>query len=353
VWVELTNHNFLDDPTQNCVVAEMVDVSYAMPSPDETEDGLSEDDRLEPRQRRLYEALHAREQVLHRLAESLPLGVIHVDTSGRIIYANQRLLDIVRTGPAPTLLEQLSTTTSEDAPHLASAVDAALNGGLDNDIEIRLVASDADGVKEIRQCTLSLRVLNGESGEIAGAVVCVMDVTDSVRMREELRFRATFDALTQCHNRASTIEALEVLTSSPGPGGPAVIFVDLDQFKTVNDRLGHAAGDELLEVVARRLGGAVRTNDLVGRIGGDEFLVVCPSIETEADALRSAERLSASLAQPVQLKAGMVDCRASVGVAWSPEVQSDPDSLVQRADAAMYEAKRSGSGRPVLWADRD
>jgi diguanylate cyclase (GGDEF)-like protein len=169
-------------------------------------------------------------------------------------------------------------------------------------------------------------------------------------MRDELHMRATFDVLTQCHNRASTMAALEALLASPEEGArPAVIFVDLDHFKRLNDEQGHAAGDEFLGVVARRLQGAVREDDLVGRIGGDEFLIVCPSVSTATEAVRTAIRIAESLGHEIQLKTTRTRSQASIGVAWSSGPDTDADTLVAQADAAMYESKRRGVGRPVLF----
>ena len=120
------------------------------------------------------------------------------------------------------------------------------------------------------------------------------------------------------------------------------------RFKEVNDHLGHAAGDDLLAVVGERLRKAVRSDDLVGRIGGDEFLVVCPKIDGVRQAMQVATRVADTLCHPIRLHATQVLCRASVGVAWSAGANEDADTLVSRADQAMYEAKRHGHGRPVL-----
>jgi diguanylate cyclase (GGDEF)-like protein len=99
----------------------------------------------------------------------------------------------------------------------------------------------------------------------------VADITESVRLRQQLEDRATFDVLTRCHNRAAILQVLERALAEPSQVGTAAIFVDLDRFKEINDRLGHAAGDALLVEVAQRLRRSVRDRDLVGRLGGDEW----------------------------------------------------------------------------------
>lgn len=350
VWVEMSNCNFLADSAYNCVVAEMVDISAEMATHQSLK--ATESSHPKPEQPRpLHETLgeREREHLLHRLAEALPLGVLQVDSQGRVVYANRRLHTILGAATAATVDEQLSMVVDDDKGIVKDAFEAVLGSGLDNDLEMRLTASDERGTKEVRQCTLSLRALTADSGKVTGAIACVADMTESIRMREELRTRATFDDLTRCHNRASTMEALEVaLAGTDRDRRPAVIFVDLDRFKDVNDELGHGAGDELLVLVAKRLLGAVRSEDLVGRIGGDEFLVICPGI-TAAQAMRVATRMADALGQGIKLKAEQVPCRASIGVAWSSDTHDDADTLVRQADAAMYEAKRSANRRPVLY----
>jgi diguanylate cyclase (GGDEF)-like protein len=170
-------------------------------------------------------------------------------------------------------------------------------------------------------------------------------------MHHELERLAMLDPVTDCHNRRSIMRVLDAslakhATESPGT---AVIFVDIDHFKQVNDTLGHAAGDELLRVVADRLRGTVRAGDIVGRIGGDEFLVICPQTSVAEEVSNLGWRIAEVLGNNVSLSSGVVETRASIGVAWTGSVAVDADRLVGEADGAMYESKRGGAGRPVLF----
>ena len=194
------------------------------------------------------------------------------------------------------------------------------------------------------------RPLDEESHATSNAIVVVADVTDRTMMRNELERRANFDALTRCYNRSTILELLEAhLGSQRALGrGTAVIFVDLDRFKPVNDRFGHAAGDEVLTVVARRLRDAIRDHDLVGRLGGDEFLVICLNLDDPAAAVEIAERIATSLKTDFIIHRTPVSLCASVGVAWTDTDEVDADSLVSRADAAMYRSKRAATGTPVV-----
>ena len=328
VWMEITNHNMLEDPGYGYVAAEMMNISDEMAA---------------------HEALRGREQLLERLAEALPVGVVQVDADRRVVYTNNRLHAILGVPQATTVDEQMTAVLADDRGVLADAFDAVLNSRLDIDLEVRLERAPQGGDKEVRRCMFSLRALTAETGEVTGAIVCVADVTASARLCDELRRRATFDDITRCHNRVSTMTTLEaLLADTSAVSRPAVIFVDLDRFKEVNDKLGHAAGDELLGVVARRLLRAVRTEDIVGRIGGDEFLVIRPGITDAGQAMTTANRLAETFRREVRLKAGRLQCRASIGVAWSGESGLDAEGLVAMADAAMYESKRSGAGQPIL-----
>jgi len=324
-WFEVTNHNRLADQSDSHVLAEMIDISEEMAA---------------------QEALQAREQVLHRLAEALPIGVFEVLADGRIAYTNERLHNILGVGSAASVEAQLASVAREDWPSVEAALDAALRSGIDADLEIQVYPSDE---ARTRRCLLRLRPLTDRQGAVSGAVVCVEDVTASAQLRAELERRASHDLLTRLLNRASVLAALEGALASQRRGGTAAIFVDLDDFKGVNDRLGHVAGDELLRTVADRLAITVRSGDPLGRVGGDEFLVVCSGVGGAAPALAVAERIAHALRQPVRLAGATLELRASVGVAYTRR-RVRADVLVQRADAAMYASKRRAEGRPVVYS---
>ena len=161
-----------------------------------------------------------------------------------------------------------------------------------------------------------------------------------------MKLCATHDELTGCLNRAAMMTALEDTVSTRSSLG--VVFVDLDDFKPINDRFGHATGDALLRIVAERLQGVVRDGDLVGRIGGDEFLVICRSVRTAGDAMRVAERIAAAVADPAIVCGHPLAVTASLGVSFASVGDEHRSSLVNLADMAMYESKREGRGEPVL-----
>ena len=157
--------------------------------------------------------------------------------------------------------------------------------------------------------------------------------------------QASLDPLTGCLNRAATMRRLSaLLEAAPGDeAAAAVLFLDLDDFKPVNDRLGHATGDRFLVAVAGRVHGALRDDAVVGRLGGDEFVVVLPGMSVDA-AQAAAGRVAETLRRDITIDVLGLPSSASIGVAVARTAET-ADELVRRADEAMYAAKRLGGGR--------
>jgi len=169
------------------------------------------------------------------------------------------------------------------------------------------------------------------------------DITEQKRLARYLTFRATHDGLTKVLNRAAFSERLSaaVDTVNAHGGAVAVLFVDLDRFKAVNDQLGHAAGDRLLTSTARRLRAAVRPGDSVGRLGGDEFAILLDPIAGRDEALVVVDRVSHALGEPFLVGGHRVSAVASIGVALCPADARGAEDLLRAADASMYRAKTS------------
>jgi diguanylate cyclase (GGDEF)-like protein len=174
-------------------------------------------------------------------------------------------------------------------------------------------------------------------------VVATLDVTDSKQVLQQLESRSLHDALTGLPNRQLLADRLgsALRRAERERGSLALLFIDLDGFKTVNDTLGHAAGDAVLQAAARRLGGALRSTDTVARVGGDELVVLLPGIGDRAQAEAIAAKLAAVLAAPVDTAAGPARVGASIGLALYPQDAPDAAGLLAAADAAMYEVKRA------------
>jgi diguanylate cyclase (GGDEF)-like protein/PAS domain S-box-containing protein len=181
--------------------------------------------------------------------------------------------------------------------------------------------------------------------KVNGVVLNSRDITERQRLSEGLRKRAFHDALTGLANRARFEERLERVSNDTDT---AVLFIDLDNFKTVNDSLGHGAGDEFLSEVARRLTTCVRMGDIVARMGGDEFAVLISGIDAQIRAPRIAERILRELAAPIELERRAITPSASIGIACGDSAQNAQE-ILRDADLALYEAKRSGKGRAQLY----
>ncbi|MHB1800141.1 MAG: diguanylate cyclase domain-containing protein, partial [Actinomycetes bacterium] len=185
---------------------------------------------------------------------------------------------------------------------------------------------------------------------VAGIVLTIRDVTDRRRLTDELAHQALHDALTGLANRALLTDRLDQgLARAARGGGPlALVMIDLDDFKEVNDTLGHGAGDQLLVSVARRLRGHVRPSDTVARLGGDEFVLVMEGT-TASQAERRIARFLDTLTEPVLINDRAVVVGASAGVVISSGGQEGADELLRQADVALYTAKDRGHGSVVRY----
>ena len=170
------------------------------------------------------------------------------------------------------------------------------------------------------------------------------DITERKNMEERMRQMAHYDPLTELPNRTLITDRLQqaVVKARRDKKNMAVMFLDLDHFKPVNDNLGHDIGDQLLKQVARRLQSSIRASDTVARIGGDEFIVLLPSIEQDKDATVVAKKMLQMLSQPFTVAEHTVSISCSIGIAVYPEHGEDEKLLLINADIAMYHAKKAG-----------
>lgn len=198
---------------------------------------------------------------------------------------------------------------------------------------------------ELRTC-----LLRDEAGAPAGMWAIVRDISERKATQARVAALAYFDPLTALPNRVLFSDRLQLaLARARRDDRPlAVLFLDLDKFKPVNDTYGHAVGDQLLLVVARLLHDCVRESDTVGRIGGDEFVILLPEIRAVDDALAVAEKVHDALRQPIYVGEHRLEVSSSIGVAIYPEHGADDVQLMKSADDAMYRAKEAGRDRVML-----
>jgi diguanylate cyclase (GGDEF)-like protein/PAS domain S-box-containing protein len=196
-------------------------------------------------------------------------------------------------------------------------------------------------------CTGVLGALHDASGKVKGFVEIMRDNTERRLAEQNAFFLANHDPLTGLANRARFLEKLHeaLLNADRDDTGCAVLLLDLDRFKPVNDTLGHHAGDQLLQQVAQRLLQCVRETDTVARIGGDEFVVILTRLHSLAAAERVAENILRELSQPFAIDLHSVHSGASIGIAHYPQDGNEAGDLLQKADLAMYRAKSTGRNR--------
>ena len=176
-----------------------------------------------------------------------------------------------------------------------------------------------------------------------GWLTTLEDITERRRSDERIAHMAHYDALTDLPNRVMFREQLDSALKTISPGEQlAVLYIDIDEFKSVNDSLGHQVGDELLKALASRLRDCVRSSDVVARLGGDEFAIILSSIEQSADPAELVTRIYQAIRQPVECLGHLLTTDASIGIALAPQHGTDLDQLLRNADLAMYAAKADG-----------
>lgn len=209
--------------------------------------------------------------------------------------------------------------------------------------QFELQQDSPDGARFLRGTYVPKR---DESGAIVGVFGMVIDQTELKHAEDQLRMMAEVDALTRLANRHRLYEviALSAARAQRHGMGRALLYLDVDRFKAINDRHGHAGGDTVLVELARRLGACVRATDTVARLAGDEFVVLLEDVHAPGDAIRVAEAILAAMQAPVRYLDIDIAVGTSIGIAFAAQVDEDADAWLHRADVALYAAKAAGRG---------
>jgi diguanylate cyclase (GGDEF)-like protein/PAS domain S-box-containing protein len=290
----------------------------------------------------LYEEKERAQVTLNSIGDA----VVTTDPAGKVNYLN-------------VVAERMTGWTSDDAlgqplADVFRIIDGATREVATNPAERaiaenRIVGLAADCVL-IRRDGVEFAIedsaapIHDRKGGVTGAVIVFHDVSESRAMAEKMAYLAQHDFLTGLANRALLTERLAqaIGLAKRHRKQVALLFVDLDDFKRINDSMGHTVGDQLLKLVADRLVTCVRSTDTVCRQGGDEFVILLAEVEQLQDAANVADKLIASLAVPQQVGEHELKVTLSVGISVYPDDSHDVDAVMQNADTAMYQAKASG-----------
>ncbi|WP_017716700.1 bifunctional diguanylate cyclase/phosphodiesterase [Kamptonema formosum] len=307
------------------------------------------------------EALRASENRYHTLVNLSPVGIFSTNARGEFLDVNARWCEMAGLTAEEAVGEGWARSIHPDDREriLLEWYQAAWKHLPFKSAEYRLQRPDGMTAWVFAQAVAE----TGAAGSTIGYVGTITDITERKQAEEQLRYHAWHDALTGLPNRAMFLQCLQdALTRGKQSRNSvfAVLFLDLDRFKVVNDSLGHLVGDQLLSGVARRLLGCLRSRDIVARLGGDEFTILLEDIRNERDAIKVAERIQKELAKPFHLAGHEVFTSASIGIVLSGAAKSKnsssisshekPAHLLRDADTAMYHAKeRGGIGRYAVF----
>lgn len=293
------------------------------------------------------EALKSSEENVRLLLNSAAEAICGIDLDGSSTFVNPAFLNMLGyTDLAQVIGKDVHQLTHHSYPdgspfpveacRLHRAIHEGLQVHLDNETLWR-----SDGSSFPAEVWTHPQITNDT---LVGAVITFVDITERKKMEATLQQMAHFDVLTGLPNRALFSDRVQqaLAEAKRNPTCLAIMFIDLDKFKPVNDNYGHAVGDLLLKEVANRMRGAVRESDTVARVGGDEFIVLLKDIKDGQDALVVAEKIRNSLNMPFILNNLTLGISSSIGIAVFPEHGSDEVELCKNADTAMYQAKENG-----------
>ena len=287
------------------------------------------------------ESLAQSEAMLRTALRAAAIGMALADIHGAFTVVNPALATMLGRDEAWLLRHRVDDVIDPQHQHLVDSIRDSLAHGETTKFEGQLRLMRGDGA--LLWARVAAVVIGDDTQTF---MIQVVDVTAEREAQEQLSYQAFHDALTGLRNRAWILDMLDVdlRTARRSSTKVGVFFIDLDNFKLVNDSLGHAAGDEVLATVAERISTALRPADRVGRFGGDEFVVVVPDVRGAPDVERVAERISAAIATELIVQGHRIVPTASMGIAVSTPA-STPASLLRDTDSALFRAKDSGRAR--------
>lgn len=291
-----------------------------------------------------------KEQEFRALAENIPDSITRYDRDLRRIYANPTFAQTTGTSEEALLGKKPSDhNPGPDGEHYENKIREVFETGEERDLEFSCRnANDETVINHIR-----IVPEHAPEGIIASVLAVGRDITQIREAEERIEFLAHHDALTGLPNRLLARERMEhaIARAKRDDTGAALLFIDLDGFKTVNDSLGHTIGDALLKAVTKRLHKCIGPNDTISRQGGDEFLLILSGMQESMDAQNVAEKTLQLFEQPFYIDGLFLISSLSIGIACYPKDGETFDTLLQKADTAMYKAKESGKNTYSFYTD--
>ena len=301
------------------------------------------------------EMLRTSQERLERIVATAADAIVIAEADGQISFANlaaETVFGLTR--------DEICARTFDDPLWKMTAIEGGLLALDDSPfVRVKMLGEPVYEVQYMvaggagRRIVVSVNAapLVDGRGQFAGMVASVSDVTERRLMEEKLHYYAAHDGLTGLVNRTRLKDRLEnaLLQRGCEEGTVAVLFIDLDNFKYINDSLGHSVGDEMLKGIARRLKDSLRAGDTAARFGGDEFVILLEQMDVPRYALTVAERLLEALRAPFFIGGREVFTTPSIGITFSSGPHNHPDEMLRQADAALYEAKRKGKARYEIY----
>ncbi len=291
----------------------------------------------------LYQQVRAQRERLASITLNIGEGVCAVDAAGKLTFVNPAAAELIGLPQVNITAGQPASDSAELAPDflLVPAREAMRTRRTIREDDARFTGRSGDSIPVAYTASA---VLSG--GKPSGAVIAFRDITERKSFEDELHHHAFYDSLTGLANRRLLVERLDqaLTRSALDRKTHALIFVDVDRFKSINDSLGHVTGDEFLVAIGSRMNGVIRGNDVLARFGGDEFVVLLEDVAGVEEAIVAARRICAAVGQPMVLSGGYeMVATVSVGIALT-EPGKTADDVLRDADVAMYDAKAKGGG---------
>ena len=289
-------------------------------------------------------ALRESEYKLRSLIENMSEGLLHLDHADRIIFTNKRFCEMLGYREEELIGQNASQLLLDDEGRkVVEKTNQHRREGISENYELQLRTSQGKMIWSL----VGAVPTHDAAGNIIGSMSVHTDITERKRAEEQLLHNALHDALTGLPNRALFLEHLRrAMGRSPRHKKTfAVLFLDFDGFKLINDSLGHSEGDNLLKLISRRLESLLRGDDVVARLGGDEFTVLLNELTDSKDALFVVERIQDIFKESFNLNGRKIFITVSIGVTLRDAKYKTPEEMLRDADIAMYRAKSSGKGR--------